>query len=158
MGWGRESSCRVDGAGWSLHPDSRDQTLFDMVMWFPITCFVPELSCISPGMHHCRDPPPPAFSAWRSAHLDSVPACPHMQVGRGHCGRATNTGAHIKGSWSYVPGDGKGHTCSHEGHPFVFGVVWPFLSLVGLNGNREGALSIHHMLGGWHKQRHWDSL
>lgn len=63
-----------------------------------------------------------------------------------------------KGSWSYVPGDGKGHTCSHEGHPFVFGVVWPFLSLVGLRGNREGALSIHHMLGGWHKQRHWDSL
>lgn len=29
-------------------------------------------------------------------------------------------------------------TSSHEGHLFVFSVVWPFLSLVGLEGIREG--------------------
>lgn len=78
------------------------------------------------------------FSAWRLAQLDSLPVCPHTQMGRGHCSRATKVGAHIKRPWSYVPGNGRGQTCSREGHPFVFGAVWPFLSQVGLRGIGEG--------------------
>lgn len=39
---------------------------------------------------------------------------------------ATKVGAHNQGPWSYALGDGRGQTCSHEGHPFVLGFCMTF--------------------------------
>lgn len=58
---------------------------------------------------------------------------------------AAKVGFHIQGPWSHVPGDGRGQTCAHEGHPFVLYVVWLFLSLVGLRWHQGGTLSTHQV-------------